>query len=102
SKAIELNPNVANAYLSRGNANQNKGDYKRAIADYSKAVELNSGNISIYSIRGNAYYHEKAYDKSLADMQKIEELGGKPDAGLMETLKKQCGNKKVNVYLLSK
>ena len=40
SKTLELNPKYALAYGSRGLAYETKGDYDRAIADYSKAIEL--------------------------------------------------------------
>ena len=39
NKAIELNPNNANAYINRGNAKKKLQDYKGAIADYTKAIE---------------------------------------------------------------
>ena len=39
-QAIELNPNSAIAYNSRGIAYREKGDFDRAIEDYNKAIEL--------------------------------------------------------------
>ncbi|MBI4232355.1 tetratricopeptide repeat protein, partial [Candidatus Peregrinibacteria bacterium] len=41
-KAIELNPNDAEAYLGRGNAKYHLGDYEGAIKDYERAIQLNS------------------------------------------------------------
>ena len=41
NKAIELNPNFADAYNNRGLAKYDLKDYKGAIADYNKAIELN-------------------------------------------------------------
>ena len=35
NKAIELNPNYADAYYNRGNAKGNLKDYKGAIADFN-------------------------------------------------------------------
>ena len=55
SDAIELNPNDAEAYNNRGVAYSNKGDYDRAIADYTKAIELNPDYVEAYSNRGGAY-----------------------------------------------
>jgi tetratricopeptide (TPR) repeat protein len=41
SKAIELNPKLAEAYLNRGLAKSTKGDQDGAIANESQAIELN-------------------------------------------------------------
>ncbi len=98
SKAIELSPNYVPAYNSRGNAYQNKGNLDQAILDYSKAIELSPNYVPAYNSRGNAYYHKKEYDKTWADMHKIEELGGKPNPGFLEALKKASGERKINIY----
>jgi tetratricopeptide (TPR) repeat protein len=42
SKAIELNPNYANAYTSRGYAYDKMGNYEKAIADYIQAIKIDS------------------------------------------------------------
>ena len=39
-KAIELDPNDAEAYNNRGNSYSDLGQYQRAIEDYDKAIEL--------------------------------------------------------------
>jgi len=41
TKAIELNPKLAGAYLNRGLTWAQKGELDKAIADYTKAIELN-------------------------------------------------------------
>ena len=43
NKAIELNPELAEAYNNRGDAYGNKGELDSAIADCNKAIELNPG-----------------------------------------------------------
>jgi tetratricopeptide (TPR) repeat protein len=40
NKAIELCPEEAKFYNSRGTAWQRKGDFKRAVADYAKALDV--------------------------------------------------------------
>ena len=40
TKAIELNPNDAQAHNNRGAAYGEKDDFGRAIEDYTKAIEL--------------------------------------------------------------
>ena len=41
TKAIELNPNNAFAYLHRGSAWLKKGEFNKATEDYAKAIKLN-------------------------------------------------------------
>ena len=40
NRAIDLNPDHADAYSNRGLVCEIKGDYDRAIEDYNKAIEL--------------------------------------------------------------
>ena len=47
-KAIELNPDDADAYVIRGDAYFGKGDFDRAMENYKKAIELNSSNVKAY------------------------------------------------------
>ena len=55
SKAIELNPNLAEAYNNRGLAYNNLGKYNEAIIDLDKAIELNPKLTAAYDNRGIAY-----------------------------------------------
>ena len=52
SKAIELNPTDAMAYVDRGASKGYLHDYEGAIADYSKAIELNPKFAGAYFNRG--------------------------------------------------
>lgn len=54
-KAIELNPNNANAYKYRGDVYM-RTDLEKAIKDYTKAIELKPNYISAYSSRAAIYY----------------------------------------------
>jgi tetratricopeptide (TPR) repeat protein len=40
TQTLSRNPNLAEAYLSRGNAYADKGDYDRAIADYEAVLRI--------------------------------------------------------------
>lgn len=60
-------PNLAVAFMNRGLAYKKKGQWERAIADYSAAIRLNSGDAEIYNNRGNAYYHDGQLDRAAAD-----------------------------------
>ena len=54
NKAIELDPNRANAFDSRGEVKSKLGDYKGAISDFNKAVELDPNLTAPYFNRGLA------------------------------------------------
>ena len=59
-------PKDAPAYANRGLAYGKKGDYDKAIADYTEAIRLNP-NAEAYSNRGLAYRKKGDYDKAIAD-----------------------------------
>ena len=78
SKALETNPNDANAYFSRGLAYGNKGEYDRAISDYTKAIEIDPHAALAYFNRGRLYHNSKAeYDLAISDFTKVLEI--RPD-----------------------
>jgi len=60
-------PNLAVAFMNRGLAYKKKGQWDRAIADYSEAIRLNSGDAEIFNNRGNAYYYDGQLDRAAAD-----------------------------------
>jgi tetratricopeptide (TPR) repeat protein len=66
--------NNAEAYFNRGVDLQKKGDYDRAIANYSKAIEINPRLAEVYTNRGFAYLLKGQYDKAIADSNKAIEL----------------------------
>lgn len=73
-KAIELNPDNADAYFNRGDAYGEIGEYEKAIADYSKAIELKPSDASAYFNRGDAYGEIGEYGKAIVDYSKAIEL----------------------------
>jgi Flp pilus assembly protein TadD len=44
NEALRLDPNKTNAYVNRGYAYSNKGDYRHARAEYEKALQLDPNN----------------------------------------------------------
>src|SRR5687768_17130528 len=55
-KAIELDPENANAYGNRGVAYLQSGNLEKAFDNLSKAIELDSSNAAVfYNVRGAAY-----------------------------------------------
>jgi tetratricopeptide (TPR) repeat protein len=75
--ALEFEPDLAEAYLNRGVAYDDRGEYDLAIADYEKAIELGLGFAEVYGNRGVAHYHNGEYDLAIADHDRAIEL--KPD-----------------------
>jgi tetratricopeptide (TPR) repeat protein len=55
------------AYNSRGILWKRKGEYDRAIADYTAAIRINPKYSSAYTNRGVAYVEKHDYDRALAD-----------------------------------
>jgi tetratricopeptide (TPR) repeat protein len=51
-RAIEINPNYAEAYLNRGIAYRNLKDYQNAIRSYDRAIEINPNDAEAYFNRG--------------------------------------------------
>ena len=69
TKAIELEPGFAQAYVDRGNIAYFSQQFAKAITDYSRAIDLDPNNAEAYSRRGLAY---KALDKkkeAIADLE---------------------------------
>jgi tetratricopeptide (TPR) repeat protein len=54
-------------YRYRANAYANKGDYDRAIADYTEAIKLDPKDSLAYLYRGNLYLIKGDYDRTIAD-----------------------------------
>jgi len=69
-KAIELNPNFAEAYNNRGAAYLNLKQYESAIEDYGKAIELNPNDAEAYNNRGAAYALLSQHEREIADYNK--------------------------------
>jgi len=77
SKAIDINPDYAEAYSNRGlsYASSQIEDYELALADFNKAIEKNPENGEYYFLRANIYYERREYDKAWDDINKAKTLG---------------------------
>ena len=59
--------NLAVAFTNRGLAYKRKGQWDRAIADYSEAIRLKSDDAQVFNNRGNAYFHKGQLDRAIKD-----------------------------------
>ena len=69
-----MKPDYANAYNNRGFVYGNKGEYDKAITDYTKVIDIKPDYAIAYNNRGIAYYHKGDYDKAMADFNKAINL----------------------------
>jgi tetratricopeptide (TPR) repeat protein len=65
SKAIQLNPNFANAYNNRGIVKKNQNLYNSAISDFEKAINIDQKNPAPYVNMGSVYFMLKDNKKAL-------------------------------------
>jgi Flp pilus assembly protein TadD len=79
NKAIDFNPENADAYGNRGIILMLEGDRTKAIADYNKAIELDPNNAAVYFNRGIAYYSGDELEKAASDFEKCIELSQEAD-----------------------
>lgn len=68
--AEELSPSIINSAL----AQQNKGNFRGAIADYDKAIQLNPDDASAYIGRGWAKYNLGDRQGAIANYTKAMSL----------------------------
>lgn len=80
NKAIEMNPNSAEAYSKRGIVYGRLKEYEKAMEDYNKAIELEPNFSSAYFNRGCVYKEMKQDEKALAEFNKVIELQPKYSA----------------------
>ena len=75
TRAIELDPKMAAAYVNRAKALNDKGDYVGAIADSTTAIELGHPEIYLaYYHRGFARRRTKDLSGAISDFTKALEL----------------------------
>lgn len=65
SEAIEILPNFAWAFNSRGAARKASGDYEGAFKDYGKALELNPEFAEAFYNIGIAYHQLRKFDQAI-------------------------------------
>ena len=84
TKAIEINPNNADAYTNRGVVKYDLKDSSGAIADHTKAIEINPNFADAYNNRGVAKYF--AGLDGCSDLMKAKSLGYNVHPGAMKAI----------------
>jgi tetratricopeptide (TPR) repeat protein len=74
SKAIELEPDSAVGYNSRGTVHAAIGNETRALADYSNAIDLDPDYVEAYQNRSRSFDRTGDKEKSAADAEKRSRL----------------------------
>ncbi len=77
AKALALDPNLAEGYVSRGYllwSRANDWAYERAVADYRHALELNPNLAEAHHQLANVYNHVGLLDKADAEIKKAVAL----------------------------
>ena len=72
--ALELNPNLADAYINRATANLLLGDHKKAIVDCDNALKLNPHHVLAYINRATAKSLLGEDEEAIDDYNAVLEL----------------------------
>ncbi|MGK7949640.1 MAG: tetratricopeptide repeat protein [Xenococcaceae cyanobacterium] len=78
NQAIQLNPQYAEAYYSRGEVYLDQGNYQQAIENLDQVIHLNPQHDYAYFNRGIAYYKIQNDQKAIADFTQVIKI--KPDS----------------------
>ncbi|MEQ8190615.1 MAG: tetratricopeptide repeat protein [Candidatus Eremiobacterota bacterium] len=70
-------PGAVQAYANRGNIYRQKGEYNKALSDFTEALRLKPFKAEFYATRGSIYTEIKEYDRAMADLNYSLKL--KPD-----------------------
>ncbi|HEU4390846.1 MAG TPA: tetratricopeptide repeat protein, partial [Blastocatellia bacterium] len=71
----------AASYIERGNALFKRGDFDRAIADFSMAIAFDPRSATAYYNRGNTHRVRGEWDEALSDYDKVVEIDPKMSSG---------------------
>lgn len=99
-RAVALDPQNRESFITRGKAYRNAKDFNRAVADFNRALAIKPDSAGVLTLRGLAYYEMGDYDRAIADYSAAIKLW--PEVRLpksllaqaMEAKAKRDGNKK--------
>jgi tetratricopeptide (TPR) repeat protein len=90
TRAIETNPDDAEAHHRRGHALYRLKRYDEAIADFTAALKASPNNAHLLASRGSAAARRNRLDEAIADCE--EALRLKPSPADRESLARLCNN----------
>ncbi|PSP03916.1 MAG: hypothetical protein BRC54_11510 [Cyanobacteria bacterium SW_7_48_12] len=73
-QALQIDPNLAKAYLNRSAAHLGLGEYQKAIEDADQALQINPNLARAYFNWGLAHYQLGEDQEAIADLQKAAQL----------------------------
>jgi len=74
TKAVEINPQLTQAYNNRGFAYVTQGNFPQAVADFTKLLEINPKNAEAYYSRGFVYGKQSNFTQAISDLTKALEI----------------------------
>jgi len=77
NKALQLNPNLAEAYEKRAIHYYFQRRYERAIEDYTRVIALWPNRLDAYRIRGMSFLRNGEFDEAINDFNRALELDPK-------------------------
>jgi len=80
TRAIEIWPQLGEAYLERGVAHRYLNETEQAMADFDKAIDVNPNLARAYSARGRVYRERGDIKRALEDFTKSISLDSNVDA----------------------
>ncbi len=86
-KALEIDPDYADALLSRATNKDDAGEYDGALKDYNHVIELEPDNGLAYYNRGNTKFNLGDKSGACMDWSKAKSLG---DANAQKRLNVEC------------
>ena len=69
-EALSIDPNLVDAYITRGESCMRRGKLDKAFADFDKAIALDPKSARAYCRCGHARVFTAEYDKTIADCDK--------------------------------
>jgi tetratricopeptide (TPR) repeat protein len=74
AKAVELNPELAEAWNNRGVALRNGGDLDEALSSYDRAIELDANHAEAFINRGSARARAGQFTEAFRDYDRAAQL----------------------------